>query len=157
MTAATRTRTTEMPPPRPTGDAPEPAPSMPIAHHTGRSAGGISLTHPSAEAAPWPCSHGAIAVYTLDEAATVLRVKPSWLERRAAARDIPFTMLGGSYRFTADHLAAIVTQHENRPAPPERDATVSRPAVARRPLGTPRPDDLQARPLRPRPRPRRAA
>ena len=45
-----------------------------------------------------------IAVHTLDEAAAILRVKPSWLERQAAARKIPFTMLGGSYRFTSDHL-----------------------------------------------------
>ena len=59
-----------------------------------------------------------LAIHTLDEAAAILRVKPSWLERQAAARKIPFTMLGGSYRFTADHLAAIVAQHENRPAPP---------------------------------------
>ena len=58
-----------------------------------------------------------LAIHTLDEAAAILRVKPSWLERQAAARKIPFTMLGGSYRFTADHLAAIVAQHENLPAP----------------------------------------
>ncbi len=56
-----------------------------------------------------------IAVHTLDEAAAILRVKPSWLERQAAARRIPFTMLGGSYHFTADHLLAIIRQHEKRP------------------------------------------
>jgi len=49
-----------------------------------------------------------ITVHTLDEAAVILRVKPSWLERQAAARRIPFAMLGGSYRFTAEHLSAIV-------------------------------------------------
>ena len=59
-----------------------------------------------------------LAIYTLDEAAAILRVKPSWLERQAAARKIPFTMLGGSYRFTADHLAAIVAQHEEPARPP---------------------------------------
>jgi excisionase family DNA binding protein len=58
-----------------------------------------------------------IAVHTLDEAAVILRVKPSWLERQAAARRIPFTMLGGCYRFTAEHLAAIVQQYEQVPEP----------------------------------------
>ena len=56
-----------------------------------------------------------IAVHTLDEAAVILRVKPSWLERQAAARKIPFTMLGGSYHFTSDHLIAIIRQYEKRP------------------------------------------
>ena len=45
-----------------------------------------------------------IAVHTLDEAAVILRVKPGWLQRRAAARKIPFTMLGGAYHFTAGHI-----------------------------------------------------
>ena len=61
-----------------------------------------------------------VAVHTLDEAAVILRVKPSWLERQAAARKIPFTMLGGSYRFTAEHLAAIVRQYEQRPVHGQR-------------------------------------
>lgn len=59
-----------------------------------------------------------ITLYTTAEAAEILRVRPSWLERQAAARKIPFTMLGGAYRFTPDHLAAIVAMHENPPAPP---------------------------------------
>jgi excisionase family DNA binding protein len=56
-------------------------------------------------------------LYTAAEAAEILRVKQSWLERQAAARKIPFTMLGGAYRFTADHLAAIVQMHEEMPVP----------------------------------------
>jgi hypothetical protein len=40
-------------------------------------------------------------IYTADEAALVLRVKPRWLKRQAAARKVPFTMLAGSYRFSA--------------------------------------------------------
>jgi excisionase family DNA binding protein len=93
---------------------------------------------------------GVIAVHTLNEAAEILRVKQSWLERRAAARVIPFTMLGGSYHFTAEHLAAIIELHENRPKP------VSPPAARAIKLSSPesalRSHDLQARPLRPRPR-----
>ena len=56
-------------------------------------------------------------LYTAAEAAKILRVKQSWLERQAAARKIPFTMLGGAYRFTDGHLAAIVQMHEKMPSP----------------------------------------
>ncbi len=52
-------------------------------------------------------------VHTVAEAAVILRVKKSWLERRAAAREIPFTMLGGAYHFTAEHIAEIVRMNEH--------------------------------------------
>jgi len=95
----------------------------------------------------------ALAVHTLDEAAMILRVRRSWLARQAAARKIPFAMLGGAYRFTSDHLAAIVRQYETRPASPDHDAAAStRPAPGRRAATPPRLGELQARPLRPRPR-----
>ena len=61
-------------------------------------------------------SQGALTLYTTEEAAEILRVKKSWLERQAAARKIPFTMLGRSYRFTSAHLSAIVRMHEQAPA-----------------------------------------
>jgi hypothetical protein len=61
-------------------------------------------------------------------------------------------MLGGSYHFTADHLAAIVRQHENQPAAPGPDAADRGPAARRRQAPRPRPSDLQTQPLRPRPR-----
>jgi excisionase family DNA binding protein len=57
------------------------------------------------------------ALYTAAEAAEILRVKQSWLERQAAARKIPFTMLGGAYKFTDSHLAAIVQIFEMMPSP----------------------------------------
>jgi excisionase family DNA binding protein len=97
-----------------------------------------------------------LTIHTLDEAAAILRVKPSWLERQAAARKIPFTMLGGSYRFTADHLAAIVILHENRPAPRSLASSEPRP---RGPGRSARSNELEASELRPRPvaRPRSAA
>jgi excisionase family DNA binding protein len=90
-----------------------------------------------------------IAVHTLDEAATILRVKASWLERQAAARKIPFTMLGGGYRFTAEHLAAIIRQYEKRPVTSVIDES-SRTNM-RRVAGTRLPDDIKVKPLRPRP------
>jgi excisionase family DNA binding protein len=62
-------------------------------------------------------SHNAPALYTVAEAAEILRVRQSWLERQAAARKIPFTMLGGAYKFTDGHLAAIVQIFETMPSP----------------------------------------
>jgi excisionase family DNA binding protein len=89
-------------------------------------------------------------VYTIEEAAVILRVKKSWLERQAAARKIPFTMLGRSYRFTPTHLAAIVRMHEQTPAAP--DSKGDSPHRSRR-LNAGRQMRGQAvAPLRPRPR-----
>lgn len=101
-------------------------------------------------------SNGALSIHTVDEAAGILRVKRSWLERQAAARKIPFTMLGGSYRFTIDHLIQIVRMHENAPsAEPVRNL----PAAPRTVRAVPPAGALSATPLRarPRPGPRRAA
>lgn len=90
-------------------------------------------------------------IHTLEEAAAILRVKKSWLEKQAAARRIPFTMLGGAYHFTSAHLAAIVDIHESAVVasrePTTRNVRGARPAT-RRPSGIQDP-----RPLRPRPRP----
>src|SRR3954469_1495241 len=57
-----------------------------------------------------------LKVYTKEEAAAILRCTVSWLEKRAAKRLIPFTMLGGSYCFTDEHLAEIVRMFEVIPA-----------------------------------------
>jgi len=54
-------------------------------------------------------------LYTADEAALMLRVKPRWLKRQAAARKVPFTMLAGSYRFSARHLEEITRMYEKSP------------------------------------------
>jgi excisionase family DNA binding protein len=102
-------------------------------------------------------SQGGLILYTAEEAAQILRVKKSWLERQAAARKIPFTMLGRSYRFTSAHLAAIVRMHEEAPAPSAW--TDDREARSRRHSAGSRATGRTAAPLRPRPRngPRRAA
>ena len=60
-------------------------------------------------------AHGMPIVHTTAEAAVILRVKESWLERQAQLRKIPFTMLGGSYRFTGEHLNEIVRLNEKLP------------------------------------------
>jgi hypothetical protein len=54
-------------------------------------------------------------LYTADEAALMLRVRRRWLKRQAAARKVPFTMLAGSYRFSARHLEEITRMHEKVP------------------------------------------
>ena len=98
----------------------------------------------------------ALRLYTAEEAAAILRVKQSWLERQAADRKIPFTMLGGSYRFTSAHLEQIIRLHEQAPAP--RASSQSRDTKPRRQV-PPGEGGGRSAPLRPRPRhgPPRAA
>jgi hypothetical protein len=93
-------------------------------------------------------------LYTADEAAVLLRVKPRWLKRQAATRKVPFTMLAGSYRFSARHLEEIMRMHENAPERGESHTLPHR--RARRQRTTDASDDGTA-PLRPRPGPRRMA
>lgn len=90
-------------------------------------------------------------LYTKYEAAEILRVKVSWLERRAAARQIPFSLLGGAYRFTPEHLAEIVRLSEQggAAANPERSRSERQVRRRRKTNGQP-PDGFI--PLRPRPR-----
>lgn len=97
-------------------------------------------------------------LYTTEEAAEILRVKKSWLERQAGARKIPFTMLGRTYRFTSAHLDAIVKMHEEAPASPPWAGDHHTRSARRTP--EPRATSGGSVPLRPRPRsggPRRAA
>ncbi len=95
-------------------------------------------------------------VHTPEEAAEILKVRKGWLERQAAARKIPFTMLGGCYRFSDRHLAEIVRMYEQIPTPRERPEPPS-PRRNTTAKGTTAPN-LMA-PLRSRPRsgPRRVA
>jgi excisionase family DNA binding protein len=88
------------------------------------------------------------ALYTADEAAAILRVTKSWLERQAAARRVPFTMLGGSYRFTAEHLIGIIQIFEEAAEPRRSVAHLPNPATPRR--SDQRREDAEE--LRPRPR-----
>lgn len=100
---------------------------------------------------------GPLTIFTVEEAAEILRVKKSWLERQAAARKIPFTMLGRSYRFTSAHLDAIVKLHEEAPAWPPWPA--DRHTRSPRRSTEPHTTSAGSAPLRPRPRsgPRKAA
>jgi excisionase family DNA binding protein len=62
---------------------------------------------------------GGLLLYTPAEAAQQLRVRESWLRKKAAARAVPCTFLGKHLRFSPADLAAIV-------------AASARPAVGRR-------------------------
>lgn len=90
-------------------------------------------------------------LHTTEEAAQILRVRKSWLERQAAGRRIPFTMLGGSYRFTDDHLADIVRIHEHLPVADTTPESAPAPQRARRPRTRLEVPPKGVMPLRPRP------
>jgi hypothetical protein len=68
-----------------------------------------------------------IRAYTADQAAEILACEPAWLEQQAQLRQVPYTMVGGSFHFTSSHLAAIITVHEVLPAAAE-EATIDPPA-----------------------------
>ena len=85
---------------------------------------------------------GLVSVYDADEASVILHCKASWLKAKARERKIPFTMIGGAYRWTDAHLAEIVRLGEVAPAvPAQRSRRPADPAGPQAPL-------LQARPPR---------
>jgi hypothetical protein len=53
--------------------------------------------------------------YRPAELARVLHCSEWWVKEQARKRRIPFSWIGGSYLFTPNHLAEIVTLFEMRP------------------------------------------
>lgn len=51
--------------------------------------------------------HQPALLYTAEEAATILRVRPSWLRRKASARAIPCRFIGKHLRFSFSDLEEI--------------------------------------------------
>lgn len=91
-------------------------------------------------------------VFTVEEAASILRVKKSWLEKKAAARQIPFSMLGGCYRFSPEHLRWIFASFEETPVEittPTSQTSV--PMIRRKRQSPVEKSDRPIVPLRPRP------
>lgn len=107
-------------------------------------------------AAPAERLSGPLVMHTAAEAARLLKVKQSWLERQAAARKIPFSMLGGSYRFSDRHLSEIVRMNEV--APVQREPEATRTGATQRKTWPGKKPTASLTPLRPRPRtgPRRS-
>ncbi|WP_433055514.1 helix-turn-helix domain-containing protein [Dactylosporangium sp. CS-033363] len=78
------------------------------------------------------------------EVAKILDCSEWWVKEQARKRRIPFTWIGGSYRFTDEHLAEIIRLFEVRPQE-------VRPATPRAAPANPMVGPLRAR------KPRRAA
>lgn len=62
------------------------------------------------EAAPLP------PLYLPGDIAKALHCSEWWVKEQARKGRIPFTKLGGKYRFTAEHFAEITHIFESRPA-----------------------------------------
>jgi excisionase family DNA binding protein len=58
---------------------------------------------------------GEALLYTPEQAAELLGVKPSWLRRKAAARAVPCTFVGKHLRFSRTDLEAIMTAGKQIP------------------------------------------
>jgi hypothetical protein len=68
---------------------------------------------------------------TAAEVAVVLRCSEWWVKEQARRRRIPFCWIGGSYRFTDEHVTAIVRLFEVSPeAAPTATTPVRQLAVA---------------------------
>lgn len=61
-------------------------------------------------------SDALLQVYTIAEAACLLRVPEGWLRKKVTAGAVPHTRLGKHVRFTVDHLRRIVAAGEEQPA-----------------------------------------
>jgi hypothetical protein len=70
--------------------------------------------------------------YLAREVAAKLRCSEWWVKEQARNQRIPYSWIGGSYRFTAEHIEQIVTLFERRPTG-ARAASVSDQTHARRP------------------------
>ena len=54
-------------------------------------------------------------LYTAVEAASILKVRESWLKTKAAARLIPCTFIGKHLRFSDDDIAEIMKAGARQP------------------------------------------
>ena len=59
--------------------------------------------------------HATPQLYTAAEVAAMLRCSQWWVKEQARCRRIPFCWIGGSYRFTDEHITTIVRLFEKRP------------------------------------------
>lgn len=88
-------------------------------------------------------------LYSPAEVARALGCSEWWVKEQARRRRIPFSWIGGSYKFTDEHLIEIIRTFEVRPVsgPP---STTSRAREPRRRRVRPAPvtNQLQARPPR---------
>ena len=94
---------------------------------------------------------GLSRLYTPEEVADALRCSEWWVKEQARRRRIPFTRVGGAYRFTEEHWKEIVSFFEERPDGKESpDSAPSSTSRSRRPRGAPATSAVQLRARRPR-------
>lgn len=58
-----------------------------------------------------------------EDIAAALSCSEWWVKERARRREIPFVLVGGSYRFTDEHLTEIIAIFEQRPGQPQGSAS----------------------------------
>jgi hypothetical protein len=90
------------------------------------------------------------AFYRPAEVAALLRCSEWWVKEQARHRRIPYAWIGGSYLFTAAHVAEIVRRFEVQPV--DNGATAN---VVRLPAPRPQAVDGGESPVRLRARPPR--
>jgi hypothetical protein len=88
---------------------------------------------------------GQLKLYTAAEVAVTLRCSEWWVKEHARRHRIPYCWIGGGYRFTDDHVAAIVRLCEVQPDSVPPSAPVRRPMTSDTPAT---PGRLRARPPR---------
>ncbi|CAG7643375.1 hypothetical protein SBRY_30798 [Actinacidiphila bryophytorum] len=82
---------------------------------------------------PLPAPDELPVLYRPAQIADVIGCSEWWVREQARRRRIPFTRLGGSYRFTAGHLAEIIRIFEERPLAPPDAGTLPSARSAYRP------------------------
>lgn len=65
------------------------------------------------------------------DVARMLGCSEWWVKEQARKRRIPFAWIGGSYRFTDEHVAAIIARFEVRPDDAPVSASAPRRAARR--------------------------
>jgi excisionase family DNA binding protein len=100
---------------------PRPRPRHGIARpHTTPPAGRVGK--PAAEQQPTLPQPGETEplLYTPEQAAELLQVRPSWLRRKAAARAVPCRYVGKHLRFSRADITAIAEASATPPRQPRR-------------------------------------
>ncbi|MFG2130658.1 helix-turn-helix domain-containing protein [Streptomyces sp. NPDC048751] len=87
-------------------------------------------------------------LYSAADVAQALRCSEWWVKEQARRGRIPFTKPGGSYRFTAEHVAEITRIFESRPTGSSSAAVPVSQSARRRAATAVSVTSLKARPPR---------
>jgi excisionase family DNA binding protein len=86
---------------------------QPVSTASARTAGAVDISDRDVS----DSGIGAPLLYTAEQAAALLQVRPSWLRRKAAARAVPCRFVGKHLRFSRTDIETIA---ENSAAPSRR-------------------------------------